>query len=70
MYYVLDGNILRPVEGDPPPPATVTEESVHVCDVCGHVNAEGLTMCEVCSNYLDDEDFFTDLPEISVPEAE
>ncbi len=68
MYYVLDGNILRAVEGDPPPSAVPTEEPVRTCDVCGHVNSEGQTMCEVCSNYLDDEDFFSNLPEISVPE--
>ena len=66
MYYVLDGNILRPEDGEPPAPAVTG----HICDVCGHVNDEGLTMCEVCSNYLDDEDFFQDLPTVPVPEAE
>jgi len=31
------------------------QEETIVCDVCGHVNKKNVAICEMCSNYLFEE---------------
>lgn len=35
-------------------PIQTEKEKTKLCDVCGHVNPEKASLCEMCSNYLFD----------------